>query len=107
MDETVRALTEAVSENPSDTLSISALADYLEERGADVSKLRVLTIDGPTVLVFGVPNHFPIERKRATNDMAVQIQEFFERESGHKVMFAVCPAELTIRQIKSERKVEQ
>lgn len=97
-DNPIDALAAALKADPKDALAIQALADYLEERGADPTALRALTVDGPTVLVLGFDHTSQI---KPLSEMGKQICEFFQKHTGQPVFWVAAPNGITIRQIRA------
>lgn len=97
MNADLRALAEKLDADPADPLALQALADWLEERGAEGASVRALSVDGPTLLVFGYDH---IQNWPALESDARSIAEFFEKKTGHPVAWMCLPSNLTVRQIK-------
>jgi hypothetical protein len=105
------SLTASLKENPTDPVTIQALAEWLEERGGNPVQLRALMIDAPTMLVLSYPaDRDPASRvayKRNLEDLGARIAQFFFEHTGHPVEFAVVPSDVGIRQIRVSLEIEK
>lgn len=95
-------LVSAVEADPRDSLALSALADCLEELGANPVQVRALAIDGPTVLVFSYPpttdgNH---RFQSRIQEVVSQIMEFLKVHTKQPVKALLLPDTVSIKQIK-------
>ncbi len=97
MNADLQALAEKLDRDPADPLTLQALADWLEERGAEGASLRALSVDGPTVLVFGYAG---VRDRPAVEATAEKVAAFFEQRTGHPVCWVCLPTHVTLRQIK-------
>jgi hypothetical protein len=102
MPDDLDALTTRLRSDPRDPLTIQALADWLEERGAAPESVRALTVDGPTVLVFGWPEDANPQMIRGIEDVAKVVSTDLATHTGHKVGWVVMPANVTIRAVRGE-----
>ncbi len=102
-----QALLEAAEKNPGDRLATLALADHLEELGAAPVSVRALTVDGPTVLVFGYPEGMTEEQRHCLYQQADMVCKFLAGGTGYPVQFVVMPSSVTIRQIKVQAKTAE
>jgi hypothetical protein len=102
MTDDLGKITDNLRANPKDPLTIQALADWLEEEGAAPESVRALTVDGPTVLVFGWPDEAHLEMRRAIEDVAKAVASDLTRHTGHPVGWVAMPASVTIRAVRGE-----
>ncbi len=99
MTSTGQSLLEAAEKDPGDRLATLALADHLEELGAAPVTVRALTVDGPTVLVFGYPENATTDMVHRLEEVSDEIARYLSRECGCPIGHLVLPANVTIRQI--------
>lgn len=97
----LQGLAQRLADAPKDPLTIQALADWLEDQGADPSCVRALTVDGPTVLVFGYSEPSGLESLKET---AKAVGDFLSRATGHPIVTVTMPSGYTIRQIRADLK---
>jgi len=97
------ALTASLRADPRDPITIQALADWLEEKGAAPESVRALTVDGPTMLVFGWPEGSHSEMIKSLEGVADMIAKSLSKHSGHPVGWVVMPARITIRAIRASQ----
>lgn len=102
MSPDLEAIVRRIDADPKDMLSVQALADYLEERGADPSALRALTVDGPTVLVLKAPyGAAPDDFDRIVKTLA-DVCKWLHEHSGHPVRPMLVPEDYTFLTIKAK-----
>lgn len=104
MNPDLQALAQRLDADPKDALAVQALADYLEERGADPAAVRAITVDGPTVLVFGHPEGTTSAQAHRLGEIAEQVIKFLGDAAGVPVSFVIMPSSVTIRAIKAQVK---
>jgi|AGTN01.3.fsa_nt_gi hypothetical protein len=97
----LHTLASAVAKNPRDQLTVQALADWIEEKGGEGSSVRALSIDGPTVLVFGWPESYSSADIEQFRTHAERIVQFLHDQTGHPLSWIAATKELTIRQIRA------
>ncbi len=100
MNPDLQALAQKLDTDPKDALAIQALADYLEERGADPTTIRALTIDAPTVLIFGFPRDAPVPDDNFMKTVQTTA-DWLAKHSGHNVRAMWMRSDITIRVIKA------
>lgn len=104
MPDDLDALTTRLRADPRDPVTIQALADWLEERGAAPESVRALTVDGPTVLVVSMPDDTSPFRFEGCRDSWREVASWLEKQSGHPIMAVLSIGEVSIRAIKAEVK---
>lgn len=100
----MEALATRLDAEPRDPVTLQALADLLEERGADPASIRALTVDGPTVLVFGYPPDSTMgdpEILEQEMNKFRELTDWLTQLSGHPVRPALLPSDWTIRMVKA------
>lgn len=103
MADDLDALTTSLRADPRDPVTIQALADWLEEKGAAPESVRALTVDGPTVLVFGVPPTASADFRQQVGLAAQDVVDWIWRQTGQPMRFVVMDSNITLRAIKASQ----
>lgn len=97
----LHALVAGLCDDPRDVVALQALADWLEERGADrTASLRTLRAEDGDVILLGVEEEQTaedVERVMAQTDV---LRDWL-RSKGKDVRFAVVSGAVTIRQFRA------
>lgn len=100
------ALTASLRADPRNPLTIQALADWLEEKGAAPESVRALTVEGPTVLVFSLTQEqwdtiSEDEFNSMRRAIKTEVGDWLTEKSGHPVKTVLVNSGLSIRAIKA------
>lgn len=95
------ALTTSLRADPRDPITIQALADWLEEKGAAPESVRALTVEGPTVLVFGVRPSASDEYRRRVAEGGQIIVDWLGKHANQPMRYVVMDSDMSIRAIKA------
>ena len=101
MSSDIQNLAAAAEANPKDTLTIQALADALEELGANAESVRALTVDGPTMLLIGYPEGRSSAEIARLEECANALCQFLSDHSGYTVGHWCHRSDITIRAIRA------
>ena len=95
------ALAASLRADPRDPITIQALADWLEEKGAAPESVRALTVEGPTVLVLAIPEDSSEVRYAGFQRGWKELCQWLQERTGHPIMSSVMVGNYPIRAIKA------
>lgn len=96
------ALAAKLAADPTDVLTVQALADWVEEKGGECAPLRELLVGDGDWIVVGLPGPHSLAQRDAIEANLDQVKDWFAAR-GRDVLFSVMPADWTIRQIKAKK----
>jgi len=99
IETSLAALAERLSADPTDTLTVQAVADWIEERGGECAPLRCLTAEDGDVIVYGMPENATQAHADQLLEVARQVQAWFAGR-GIDTTFLVLNYGITIRQMR-------